>query len=113
MTSTESERDGILCPTVRWLQDHLLPKLCKWAEEIQTNDQDRKGSLRLVPLDQYTLLYHRLKQDYGEKLVKVKNCTVNCLILFSLVLVLAFSNACSLIRCEIMPSRDVQCNTMD
>jgi len=72
VTSTESERDGILCPTVQWLQDHLLPKLCKWAEEIQTKDQDRKGSLRLVPLDQYTLLYHRLKQDYGEKLVKVK-----------------------------------------
>ena len=84
VTSTESERDGILCPTVRWLQDHLLPKLCKWAEEIQTNDQDRKGSLRLVPLDQYTLVYHRLKQDYGEKLVKVKYCTVNCLILFSI-----------------------------
>lgn len=72
MTSTSSERDGILCPTIRWLQDHLLPKLCKWAEENRTNERDRVGSLRLVPLDQYTLLYHRLKQDYGEKLVKVK-----------------------------------------
>lgn len=71
VTSTSSERDGILCPTIRWLQDHLLPKLCKWAEENQTNDRDRVGSLRLVPLDQYTLLYHRLKQDYGEKLVKI------------------------------------------
>ena len=76
VTSTPSERDGILYPTIRWLQDHLLPKLCKWAEEIQTNDQGRMGSLRLVPLDQYTLLYHRLKQDYGEKLVKVKYCNV-------------------------------------
>ena len=83
VTRTESERDGILCPTVQWLQDHLLPKLCKWAEEIQTKDQDRKGSLRLVPLDQYTLLYQRLKQDYGEKLVKVKNC-IFYLILFSI-----------------------------
>ena len=70
---TSAERDGTLCPTIQWLQDHLLPKLCKWAEEIQTNDQGRKGSLRLVSLDQYTLLYRRLKQDYGEKLVKVKN----------------------------------------
>lgn len=69
---TSAQRDGTLCPTVQWLQDHLLPKLCKWAEEIQTNDQGRKGSLRLVSLDQYTLLYHRLKQDYGKKLVKVK-----------------------------------------
>lgn len=81
VTSTESGRDGILCPTVQWLQDHLLPKLCKWAEEIPTNDQGRKGSLRLVPLDQYTLLYHRLKQDHGEKLVKVQKLHC-CLILF-------------------------------
>ena len=69
-SSTEGNRDGVLCPTVQWLQDHLLPKLCKWAEEIQPDGKTSKGSLRLVPLDQYTLLYHRLKQDYGEKLVK-------------------------------------------
>lgn len=78
MATTESGRDGVLCPTVQWLQDHLLPKLCKWAEEIQSDGQGRKGSLRLVPLDQYTLLYHRLKQDYGEKLVKVQK--LHCVI---------------------------------
>ncbi|XP_015753046.1 PREDICTED: probable tRNA (uracil-O(2)-)-methyltransferase, partial [Acropora digitifera] len=58
-------------PTVQWLQEVLLPKLCKWAVEIQPDGKSSKGSLRLVPLDQYTLLYHRLKQQYGEKLVKM------------------------------------------
>ena len=65
-------RDGIFCPTVQWLQDHLIPKLCKWAEEIQVDGKCSKGSLRLVPLDEYTLIYRRLKQDYGERFVKVK-----------------------------------------
>lgn len=74
ITSNESKRDGVLCPTVQWLQDHLLPKLCKWAEEIQPDGKTSKGSLRLVPLEQYTVLYHRLKQDYGERLVKVQSC---------------------------------------
>lgn len=73
-TVNDGRRDGVLCPTIQWLQDHLLPKLCKWAEEIQPDGKSSKGSLRLVPLDQYTLLYHRLKQDYGEKLVKVSRC---------------------------------------
>lgn len=73
-TVNDGRRDGVLCPTIQWLQDHLLPKLCKWAEEIQPDGKSSKGSLRLVPLDHYTLLYHRLKQDYGEKLVKVSRC---------------------------------------
>lgn len=86
MAFTESERDGVLCPTVQWLEDHLLPKLCKWAEEIQADPgQGKKGSLRLVPLDQYTLLYHRLKQDYGEKLVKVHQ--LHCCLFNSVVVV--------------------------
>ena len=71
-SSNDSNRDGVLCPTVQWLQDHLLPKLCKWAEEIQPDGKTSKGSLRLVPLDRYTLLYNRLKHDFGEKLVKVQ-----------------------------------------
>ena len=72
VVSNDTKRDGVLCPTVQWLQDVLLPKLCKWAVEIQPDGKSSKGSLRLVPLDQYTLLYHRLKQQYGEKLVKVQ-----------------------------------------
>lgn len=67
----DTKRDGVLCPTIQWLQEHLLPKLCKWAVEIQPDGKKRNRSLRLVPLDQYTLLYHRLKQQYGEKLVKM------------------------------------------
>lgn len=75
-TASESKRDGVLCPTIQWLQDHLLPKICKWAEEIQPDEKISKGSLRHVPLDQYTMLYHRLKQKYGDKLVKVSGYTI-------------------------------------
>lgn len=71
-TLSENERDGILCPTIHWLKDILLPKLCKWAGEAQ-GSQVSRGSLRLVPLDQYTKIYQRLKQDFGEKFVKVSN----------------------------------------
>ena len=72
VVSNDTKRDGVLCPTVQWLREVLLPKLCKWAVEIKPDGKSSKGSLRLVPLDQYTLLYHRLKQQYGEKLVKVQ-----------------------------------------
>lgn len=71
-TLSENGRDGILCPTIHWLKDILLPKLCKWAGEAQ-GSQVSRGSLRLVPLDQYTKIYQRLKQDFGEKFVKVSN----------------------------------------
>ena len=67
------QRDGVFSPTVNWLQDHLLPKLSKWAEESQSGEQKSKGSLRLVPLDKYTLLYQQMKQKYGERLVRVSS----------------------------------------
>ena len=88
----DSNRDGVLCPTVQWLQDHLLPKLCKWAEEIQPDGKTSKGSLRLVPLDRYTLLYNRLKHDFGEKLVKVHVSLVNMLVFICCHPLLLFLN---------------------
>lgn len=69
-TLSENGRDGISCPTIHWLKDILLPKLCKWAGEVH-DSQVSRGSLRLVPLDQYTKIYQRLKQDYGDKFVKM------------------------------------------
>ena len=81
-TFSESNRDGVLCPTIQWLKELLLPKLCKWAEEIQ-DGQGSKGSLRLVPLDQYAKTYQRLKEDYGEKLVQV--LYTNMIVAYSVV----------------------------
>jgi len=66
--------DGVVCPSIKWLRDLLLPKLKKWAENPAGSSQ---GSLRLISLERYTILYQTLKEKYGWDLVKVHvhNCT--------------------------------------
>ncbi|KXJ27835.1 putative tRNA (uracil-O(2)-)-methyltransferase [Exaiptasia diaphana] len=59
--------DGIVCPSIKWLRDQLLPKLNKWAENPENKS---KGSLRLISLERYTILYQTLKEKYGWDLVK-------------------------------------------
>ncbi|KAK6192480.1 hypothetical protein SNE40_003938 [Patella caerulea] len=55
--------------TLTWLEEVLLVKIGRWAEE----DKLRTGqtSLRLVQVDEYNKLYNHLKQKYGLKLVEV------------------------------------------
>jgi tRNASer (uridine44-2'-O)-methyltransferase len=60
--------DGVVCPSIKWMKDQLLPKLKKWAENPE---KQSKGSLRLISLERYTLLYQELKEKYGHDLVKV------------------------------------------
>ncbi|KAG5898261.1 hypothetical protein JTB14_008606 [Gonioctena quinquepunctata] len=50
-----------------WLADKLFPKLLKWADSVPTN---KVNTLSLVPIDEYCLLYSKLKQKYSENLVK-------------------------------------------
>ncbi|XP_031573877.1 probable tRNA (uracil-O(2)-)-methyltransferase isoform X2 [Actinia tenebrosa] len=59
--------DCVVCPSIQWMKDHLLPKLKKWAENPQ---KQSKGSLRLISLERYTLLYQELKDKHGLELVK-------------------------------------------
>lgn len=58
-----------------WLQQNVLPKLAKWASEVQEdgNVEDR-GSLKLVDVQEYNNLYQKLKIKYGQPLVEAGFC---------------------------------------
>ncbi len=59
-------------PRVDWLRDVLLPKLAQWTVENQEGTAARPGKgLSLVPLDRYSALYLKLKEQYGPSLVQV------------------------------------------
>lgn len=53
----------------QWLMTVLVPKLTSWSLVHGLNTT--LTSLRLVPIDSYTLLYQELKEKYGKTLVKV------------------------------------------
>lgn len=57
-----------------WLVEKLFTKLLKWIENVDDNKQNIQ-SLSLVPVDEYCLTYNRLKDTYGESLVKVIICS--------------------------------------
>lgn len=56
---------------VIWVKNNVLPKLVKWASEIQEDglNQDQ-GSLTLVNVQEYNQLYQKLKIKYGQSLVE-------------------------------------------
>ncbi|EDO44636.1 predicted protein, partial [Nematostella vectensis] len=60
--------DGVVCPSVKWLREQLLIKIKKWAESPAC--KNTKGSLRLIPMEKYTMLYQKMKEKHGERLVK-------------------------------------------
>ena len=53
-----------------WLNQKVLPKLCQWMRQELEGNQS-KGSLQLIPVDQYCLTYNRLKTRYGQPLVEL------------------------------------------
>lgn len=59
-------------PNVTWLKQNVLPKLVKWASEVEEdgNVEDR-GSLKLVDVQEYNSLYQKLKIKYGQPLVEM------------------------------------------
>ena len=57
-------------PTSSWLSDTLLPKLAKWATEVDP-DVPLSSSHSLISVERYSNLYAELKQKYGPKFVKV------------------------------------------
>ncbi|XP_057667449.1 probable tRNA (uracil-O(2)-)-methyltransferase [Diorhabda carinulata] len=52
-----------------WLADTLFPKLLKWSQ-CATDKKNTVQSLSLVPLDEYCILYDRLKRNYVKGLIK-------------------------------------------
>lgn len=64
-------------PCIQWLKDKLYPSLMKWM--LSDNDEKNsfvKGSLNLIGVDKYCVLYNNLKKKYGLELVeKWPECT--------------------------------------
>lgn len=55
-----------------WVQQKVLPKVVKWAAEVKENSEEEdRGSLRLIRVQEYNQLYQKLKAKYGKQLVKV------------------------------------------
>lgn len=56
--------------SANWLCEYLFIKLLKWAEDDDTN-QNCLESLSLLNVDVYYNLYHKLKEKYSDKIMKV------------------------------------------
>lgn len=63
--------DGVAYPKTAWLSTDLLPKLVRWA--AQNKGSQFGGTLSLLPLEKYSVLYQRLKDKY-RAVVKVERC---------------------------------------
>ncbi|XP_006822996.1 putative tRNA (uracil-O(2)-)-methyltransferase [Saccoglossus kowalevskii] len=61
--------DGVTNPHLDWLLSFLLPKIVKWSAESDSQQSVQYKSL--VPIDNYTVLYQKLKQKYGAKMVEI------------------------------------------
>lgn len=53
-----------------WLRFKFLPRLIKWMESESDVANSKISSLSLVSIEGYTLLYNRLKEKYGAKMVE-------------------------------------------
>lgn len=62
------ERGGTGC-SLPWLQEHVVPKLCRWSKEETLNTE--QTSLTLISVRRYNECYQYLKQKYGIHLVQV------------------------------------------
>uniref|UniRef100_A0A8D9DWW8 tRNA (uracil-O(2)-)-methyltransferase n=1 Tax=Cacopsylla melanoneura TaxID=428564 RepID=A0A8D9DWW8_9HEMI len=56
-----------------WLQNTLLPKLIKWAENsFKMNSQSLvQNSLQLINMSQYSTLYNTMKTKYGKQITEI------------------------------------------
>lgn len=58
-------------PSLEWIKTHLFPRLIKWIDNSEMQNNFVSGSLNLVPTDKYAELYGQLKQKYGAEIVKI------------------------------------------
>lgn len=54
-----------------WLKSKFFPRLMKWMDSENDTAGPRISSLGLVSVERYTLLYNRLKEKYGTRMVNV------------------------------------------
>ncbi|XP_064077307.1 LOW QUALITY PROTEIN: probable tRNA (uracil-O(2)-)-methyltransferase [Macrobrachium nipponense] len=56
---------------VLWLKNNVLPKIVKWATEVEDDGmKPERGSLTLMNVQEYNELYQNLKVKYGQPLVE-------------------------------------------
>ncbi|CAH1777388.1 unnamed protein product [Owenia fusiformis] len=55
---------------ITFLNNQLLPKIVTWAKSDSSKPTE-VSSLTLVPIDEYSRTYNRLKQEYGQNLVAI------------------------------------------
>lgn len=65
---TDDEHYGRGCD---WLRSKFFPRLMRWLNSEDNTTGPRIGSLDLVSVERYTLLYNRLKEKYGARMVNV------------------------------------------
>lgn len=54
-----------------WLRHKFFPRLIKWMESENNVASSKISSLSLISIEKYTLLYNRLKEKYGAKMVEI------------------------------------------
>lgn len=54
-----------------WLRLKFFPRLIKWMESENDVANSKISSLSLISIEKYTLLYNRLKEKYGAKMVEI------------------------------------------
>jgi hypothetical protein len=60
---------------VDWIKEHLFPKLIKWAETADIENESSHlvtSSLNLVDIVEYNELYQQLKKKYGLQIIQVR-----------------------------------------
>jgi len=54
-----------------WLRFKFFPRLIKWMDSENDIASSKISSLSLISIEKYTLLYNRLKEKYGAKMVEI------------------------------------------
>ncbi|XP_012256147.2 probable tRNA (uracil-O(2)-)-methyltransferase [Athalia rosae] len=67
----EKEENTEKDPNITWLQEQFFPRFVKWMGVNRTENGLMSGSLNLVPVEKYAVLYHALKNKYGAEMVKI------------------------------------------
>lgn len=72
---TVKNENSLCISNVDWIKGQLFPKIIKWAETADIEDESNRlvtTSLNLVNIVKYNKLYQQLKKKYGHQMVQVK-----------------------------------------
>ncbi|PSN39820.1 hypothetical protein C0J52_18429 [Blattella germanica] len=76
--------DNVNVVSKEWLKDQFFPKLVKWAETAECENEEKQGtsSLKLIDMIKYSQLYEKLKRKYGPEMLKVRSIVPSAEFLF-------------------------------